>query len=406
MKDNLKVLMIGWEFPPFHSGGLGVACYHFTRCLSQQGVKVIFALPKKIELDVNYMQVLFGSQDIKKIKFKTVDSILTPYISSELYHQELQKTGRASLYAQDLFGEVIRYGIEIVNMAKKESFDVVHVHDWLTIPAGLSLKKISGKPLIVHIHTTEFDRSGNNPDPRIFELEKQGLEEADVIIANSNFTKNNIIKHYGVKQNKIKVVYNSVEIDEHLEKMSKINIQNKKIVFYIGRLSMHKGPDHLLRAAQKVLEKDSNIVFVFGGKGEMRCQLIEMAIQMGIIDKVIFTGFISDQQRNQFFQSAHLYVLPSVSEPFGIVALEALSNNVPILISKQSGVSEVLNHCLKVDFWDVNQMANKILAVLQYPVLQKSLLSNGAQEVKKFAGPEFNWDKRAKECIEIYKSLV
>ncbi len=406
MKDNLKILMIGWEFPPFHSGGLGVVCYHLTKCLSNQGIEIIFALPKKVKLDVNYMQVLFGNQDITKIKLKAVDSILSPYISAQIYHQELQKIARPNLYAQDLFGEVLRYGVEIVDMVKDESLDVIHVHDWLTIPAGLELKKLLGKPLIVHIHTTEFDRSGGNLDPRVYEIEKQGIEQADIVIAVSNFTKNNIIKHYNISEDKIKVVYNSVEINEHRERMSKININNKKIVFYIGRLSLHKGPDYLLRAAQKVLEKDSNVVFVFGGKGEMQYQLIDMATQMGIIDKVIFTGFLSDQKRNQFFQSANLFVLPSVSEPFGIVPLEALSNSVPVLISKQSGVSEILNHCLKVDFWDIDQMANKILSVLRYPVLEKSLLDNGSQEVKKFETSEFNWNKRAKECVEIYKKVI
>jgi glycosyltransferase involved in cell wall biosynthesis len=405
-KEKLKVLIVGWEFPPFHSGGLGVVCYHLTKCLSKQGIEVIFALPKKVDLDIDYMRVLFGNQSIDKITFRRVDSILSPYISAQLYQQQLEKSGRVNIYGQDLFGEVLRYGAEIVEMVKNESFDVIHVHDWLTMAAGLNLKKLSGKPLIVHIHTTEFDRSGNNPDSRVYTLEKQGLEGADIIIAVSNFTKNIIIEHYKIDPAKIKVVYNSVAIDEHLERMSKINLQNKKIVFYIGRLSLHKGPDHLLRAAQKVLPKDPNVIFVFGGKGEMQYQLIEMATQMNIIDKVVFTGFLSDHRRNQFFQSAHLFVLPSVSEPFGIVPLEALSNNVPVLISKQSGVSEILNHCLKVDFWDVDQMANKILAVLRYPVLRESLLDGGTEEIKKFKGPEFNWDKRAEECVQIYKMLI
>ena len=417
MKSSLRVLMFGWEFPPFNTGGLGIACEGLVKGLSDLEIKVNFVLPKKVDgisLNANpfFYKFIFASDskiNLKNnLKIKIVDSLLTPYITSREYQTAYEKSlisgDKKSIYSYNLFEEVLRYGQFATEIALEEDFDIIHAHDWLSFPAGIEAKKATGKPLVVHIHATEFDRTGGNVNQQVYEIEKQGFQEADKIIAVSNFTKNKIIEHYGINPQKIIVVYNGVtQIDTSSIKNSLNGLKRtgQKAVLFLGRITIQKGADYFLKAAKKVLEKNQNVFFIVSGTGDMERQIIEETAAMGISDKVLFTGFIKNEDKVEIYKMADLYVLPSISEPFGLTPLEALNCGTPVLISRQSGVSEVLSHCLKVDFWDIDQMANKILAVLEHSELKKELQNNGGQEVEKF-----NWYDVAQKCIQVYKEAL
>ena len=418
MKSSLKVLMFGWEFPPFNTGGLGVACEGLVKGLSDLEIKVNFVLPKKVDgisLNANslfYKFIFAGDSKISlknNLKIKEVNSLLTPYITSREYQASYEKSvfssDKKNIYSANLIEEVLRYGHLATAIALEEDFDVIHAHDWLSFLAGIKAKKATGKPLVVHIHATEFDRTGGgNVNQQVYEIEKQGFEEADKIIAVSNFTKNKIIEHYGINPEKIIIVHNGVaQIDTSSIKNSLNGLKRtgQKAVLFLGRITIQKGADYFLKAAKKVLEKNLNVFFMVGGTGDMERQIIEEAAAMGISDKVLFLGFVKDKDKAEIYQMADLYILPSVSEPFGLTPLEALSCGTPVLISRQSGVSEVLSHCLKVDFWDIDQMANKILAVLEHSELKEELQNNGGQEVQKF-----NWVDSAQKCIYVYKEVL
>ena len=409
--------MFGWEFPPFNTGGLGVACEGLVKGLSDLEIKVNFVLPKKVDgisLNANplfYKFIFAGDSKINlknNLKIKIVDSLLTPYITSREYQTAYEKSlisgDKKSIYSYNLLEEVLRYGQFATEIALEEDFDIIHAHDWLSFPAGIEAKKATGKPLVVHIHATEFDRTGGNVNQQVYEIEKQGFQEADKIIAVSNFTKNKVIEHYGINPQKIIVVYNGVtQIDTSSIKNSLNGLKRtgQKAVLFLGRITIQKGADYFLKAAKKVLEKNQNVFFIVSGTGDMERQIIEETAAMGISDKVLFTGFIKNEDKVEIYKMADLYVLPSISEPFGLTPLEALNCGTPVLISRQSGVSEVLSHCLKVDFWDIDQMANKILAVLEHSELKEELQNNGGQEVQKF-----NWVDSAQKCIYVYREVL
>jgi glycosyltransferase involved in cell wall biosynthesis len=299
-----------------------------------------------------------------------------------------------------MYGEVQRYAELAVRLAANEEFDIIHAHDWMTYPAGVAVARASGKPLIVHVHSTEFDRSGEHVNQVIYDIERMGMHNADKVIAVSYLTRSIIINRYGISGDKVEVVYNGVERnggsnwpigDTTIKK-------DEKIVLFLGRITMQKGPDYFLRAAKKVLEKIDNVRFVMVGSGDLMHRAVEMAAELGIGSKVLFTGFLRGEDVHKIYKMADLYVMPSVSEPFGIAPLEALDNDVPVIISKQSGVSEVLKHALKVDFWDVDEIANKIIAVLKYPPLGITLRSHGNYEVRKL-----RWKDSATRCAKIYE---
>lgn len=408
----MKVLMFGWEFPPYNSGGLGTACYGITKALSQKGVEINFVLPKKVEATEGFLNII--SANLPQTKITLVDSLLTSYMTNESYleaflsvengsHESCQSGSRKTGYSRNLVDEVMRYSLAAKEIARDVEHDVIHCHDWMTLLAGSEAKKISHKPIVSHIHSTEADRSGgrgNNPD--IFAIEKEGIAKSDRVIAVSNFTKNKIIDSYHTDGSKIDVVYNGIDKSEFegCERMEN-PFNNKKIVLFLGRLTLHKGPDYFLRAAKRVIEKDKNVIFIVSGSGDMERKVIEDACKLGIGDKVLFTGFLKDERLKQIYRMANLYIMPSVSEPFGITPLEALASGTPVLISKQSGVSEVLNHCLKVDFWDVDEMANKILAVLQNQELEDCLAKSGNTEINKLT-----WSSAAGRIVDVYQNLL
>ncbi len=400
----MKVLMFGWEFPPFHSGGLGVACEGLAKALALQGVQVIFVLPKKLNCKHPFLKIIFADENLE---VKAINSILKPYITSTSYKEMAEKIGLKNFYASDFFNEVLRYGHNAQKIAKKENFDIVHAHDWLSFPAGIAAKNISGKPLVVHIHATEFDRTGSNPNPVVYAIEKIGMEKADVIVAVSNYTKNKIIENYGIDEAKIKVVHNAVDNGFFSQNIASPNElmdlkkAGKKIVLFVGRITLQKGPDYLLRAAQKVLQINPNVIFIVAGSGDMERQIIEETVALGISDKFLFAGFLQGEDLKKVYLAADLFVMPSVSEPFGLTALESVSLGTPILISKQSGIAEVIKNALKVDFWDIDEMANKILACLNYPVLNSTLQEESQKELTKLS-----WEKSAQKCLDIYNSLI
>jgi glycosyltransferase involved in cell wall biosynthesis len=417
----MKVLMFGWEFPPFNLGGLGTACAGLTKGLSNQDVEVTFVLPKAIgdnELSSPDVKLIIADNvalgelsKIKKIKYKEIDSSISEYIDSTTYDERLLKisngntlikkddsSGTASIYGKDLFAEVYRYAEKCRLIAKYEDFDIIHAHDWMTYIAGIKAKEETGKPLVLHIHATEFDRTGDHPNQAIYDIERMGFHVADKIMAVSNLTKNKVVQHYGIPPDKVVVVHNAVEFtDAPFERIK----NDDKVVLYLGRITVQKGPEYFLYSAKKVLEKDPNIKFVIAGSGDMESFIIQKAAEMGISKNVLFTGFLRGADIDRAYRMADLYVMPSVSEPFGITPLEAMRNNTPCIISKNSGVSEVLTHCLKVDFWDIDMMSNLILATLKYNSLHESLKENGSREVAKF-----NWNEPAAKCVSIYRDML
>ena len=424
--------MLGWEFPPFITGGLGTACHGLTKALAQLGIEITFVLPRAVgNQHVTHVKVLTpGSQtgassfrvsELKNVKFRTIDSPLQPYSTPDVYRQRIEETLRRKQkmqggaissagqilggtdYAGDMYNEVHRYAALAAELAKDEQFDVVHAHDWMTYPAGIVVAAISGKPLVVLVHSTEFDRSGEHVNQVIYDIERQGMERADKVIAVSYYTRSIIISRYGISGEKVEVVHNGVERNNHTNwPLDETGIERgEKIVLFLGRITMQKGPEYFLRAAKKVLEVMDNVKFVMAGSGDLMHRAVEMAAELGIGHKVLFTGFLHGDDVQKIYQMADLYVMTSVSEPFGIAPLEALDHDVPVIISKQSGVSEVLTHALKVDFWDVNEIANKIVAVLKYPPLQITLRDHGGFEVRKL-----RWKDSAAKCAKIYEEMM
>lgn len=443
----MKIFMLGWEFPPYISGGLGTACYGLTRAMSELGLKITFVVPKPIEApQASHVKMLSPSQvrasagrrqttetieEMKHVSFRQIDSSLQPYTTPEYYQQKIEDIIRqknlhaqyieteqhqmleqweklahqsvgAGQYGGDMYTEVHRYAAAAARLAIQEEFDVIHAHDWMTYPAGIAVAAVTGKPLVVHVHSTEFDRSGEFVNQMIYDIERRGMQAAQKIIAVSYLTRNIILSRYGIQGDKVEVVYNGVEQNgDNRAAFTDIGIRSdEKIVLFLGRITMQKGPEYFLMAARKVLEEIDNVKFVMAGTGDMMHRIIEMAAQMGIGHKVLFTGFLHGKDVQRVYQMADLYVMPSVSEPFGIAPLEALNYDVPVLISKQSGVAEVLTHVLKVDFWDVTEMANKIIAVLKYPPLQLTLREHGNFEVRRL-----RWSGAAQKCLRIYNEL-
>jgi glycosyltransferase involved in cell wall biosynthesis len=417
--------MLGWEFPPFISGGLGTACYGLTKAMNQLGIQVTFVLPRmvgsKYSTHVNLLTPdsrtptsTLKFKDLTNVVFHTINSPLQPYSTADVYQRRIEEslrkkynshTGATSEYSgtldynSDMYNEVHRYAEVAVELAEHEQYDIVHAHDWMTYPAGIAVSAIRERPLIIHVHSTEFDRSGENVNQMIYDIEREGMERADKVIAVSHYTRNIIISRYGISGEKVEVVYNGVERNGNDNwTLAETGIdKDEKIVLFLGRITMQKGPEYFLHAAKKVLDVVDNVKFVMAGSGDLIHRAVEMAAELGIGHKVLFTGFLRGEDVRKIYKMADLYVMPSVSEPFGIAPLEALDNDVPVIISKQSGVSEVLMHALKVDFWDVNEIANKIVAVLKYPPLEMTLRNHGNFEVRKL-----RWKDSAQRCAQIY----
>jgi glycogen synthase len=410
----MRVLMLGWEFPPYFAGGVGIVCNELTKALSKKGVHVTYLMPNgPDDVQSDHVKLLVAQKQMKKIgaKIISVNSILTPYTSKEEYSWNynriiMQGSGgkKKALYGADLIQEMHRFAAAACEIAKEEDFDVIHAHDWTTIPAALALKKMFNKPLILHVHITEFDKTGGqHADPDVYRIEYDGFQGADLVIAISNFVKNRLVNQYYVDPAKIRVVYNGVDDGAGIAVSTERNhFKDEKIVLFLGRVTLQKGPDYFLEAAAKVAQVMPSVKFILAGTGDMLPRMIERAAELGIGNRVIFPGFVNGREvGDRLYKMADLFVMPSVSEPFGIVPLEAMRMGTPVIISKQSGVSEILSHALKVDFWDTDELANKMIAALMYQPMHETLQYHGSLEVQKLT-----WDTPAESCINVYNEAM
>jgi glycosyltransferase involved in cell wall biosynthesis len=382
-----KVLMIGWELPPFNSGGLGIACYYLALALSKK-VDLFFSLPYQLNINLAHFpfKIIFANSVVKKISSY---QLLNFPISSELFDQVIT------------YGERLHQKIKDLDL----NFDLIHAHDWLGSLAGIYLKEKLHKPLIIHIHSTEIERTGNNPNLTIYYLEKKSFETADRLIAVSNLTKKIVANFYGIDQNKIETVPNGIDYEIPQYKIIKfiqdLKNRNYKIVLFVGRLVLQKGPDYLLRTLKYVSQYIPKVKYIFAGSGEMINDLIKIAYYDQVIDKVIFAGFLREEELWSVYALSDILVAPSVFDPFGLVPLEGVKFKKPVIISKTTGVGEYLNNCFKVDYWDINAMVNYIVGLLNYNVLKKEMAENAYQEL-----PKFNWEDRAENLLKIYNNLV
>jgi len=421
----MKVLMFGWEFPPFISGGLGTACYGLTQGLVQKGIEILFVVPRmKGKVETTHIRLIDGANihltndnlvdKMKKFHIKPADFFLIPYMTEESYKKSLKKAtadimkNRESTkaeswehYGPDMFSEVFRYEQIARIIAKQECFDVIHVHDWMAIPAGIEVKHDTGKPFIVHIHSLESDRSVMRLNERIFGIERLGMTEADHVIAVSHYTKKKIIDQYSIPHKKISVVHNAVSHSESVQRYRIKKDPSKKYVLFLGRITAQKGPDYFLEAAWKVLSKNPDIHFIMAGSGDMMQHVREKAAHLGIEKNVYFTGFLRGAAVEKAYAMSDLYVMPSVSDPFGITALEAIMCGVPVIISRQSGVSEVLKTCPRVDFWNTEELADTIMQVLENDAVRNDIIRNCREELK-----EINWKIAAEKIINVYRQLL
>lgn len=425
----MKVLMFGWEFPPHISGGLGTACFGLTKGLASHGTEVLFVMPSASgDEDESSVRIINASEVeltstlkdlekfVEKVSFIKIDSNLVPYTDPVEFHELVtrererqnewfrihygQKFKFSGKYGANLMEEVARYAIVAGEIAINQKFDVIHAHDWLTYLAGITAKKFTGKPLVVHVHATEYDRSGLNINTIVYDIEKQGMEAADKIIAVSNLTRNIIISKYGIDPSKVVTVHNAVDFDNFEQIEIERNTQDK-IVTFLGRVTFQKGPEYFIEAAAKVLTKYPGVRFVMAGSGDMLNRSIRRVAKLGISTRFHFTGFLKGDDVKKMFAHSDVYVMPSVSEPFGISPLEAMRSNVPAIISKQSGVAEVLHHAIKVDFWDIDALADAIYSLLKYPAISQMAVRCGYQEVN-----ALKWEHAALEIKAVYDQVI
>ena len=398
----MRVLTFGWDFPPVKNGGLGVACHGLTQELINAGVEVIFVLPR--EQPVNG-PIRFIFADVQPVKLYEVRASLTPYKSSQSFVEFVDSAGKRVRLSRRKIEEVYQYAEAARKIAEVEEFDLIHAHDWSAYLAGVVAKAVSGKPLILHVHATAFDQAaGEHVDPDVYAIEHHAFHAADSVVAISKYTKNLIAEKYGVPEEKIEIVHNGIADAEYKvlpPMLSALKAEGKKIVVYHGRITIQKGVDYFVRAARRVVDVDPNVMFVISGWGDMERQIMGLVGSLGLSKNVLFAGALWDDDRDRLYECADLVVMPSVSEPFGLVPLEALQHGTPVLISKQSGVSEVLKHALKVDFWDTDEMSNKILAALRYGTMHNQLATEGKRELL-----SLTWRKAAEKIIALYRKLL
>lgn len=503
----MKVLMLGWEFPPHISGGLGTACQGLTRGLSHTDVETLFLVPRSYgDEEAPWMQLLGANQvshlarrefeesrgtaqaptmdgpgpgraarpvstserpgrttwlsalgdepaTTDRVRVLEVDSPLTPYLDARQYAERLEKLARdpegrrllghegapdgdssrapadvegwleLSLrigdairsgvrfeeetfemwggYGAGLFDEVARFAMAAARVAVEQDFDLVHAHDWITYPAGVAAARAKGVPLVVHLHATEFDRTGDNPDGRVSAIERMGLLAADRVVCVSHYTSRIAERRYGVDRKRLRVLHNAVTQKEQREEWHTERTIADPIVLFLGRITLQKGPEYFLEAAAKVVRERPRTRFVISGSGDMLPGIVMRAARMGLTNNLFFTGFLRGKDVERMYAMADLYVMPSVSEPFGITPLEAMALDVPVIVSRQSGVSEILSHALKVDFWDTDELANKMLAVLEYAPLRSELVDSGREEVRRI-----RWELRGDVLRDYYAELL
>jgi len=423
--------MFGWEFPPHISGGLGTACFGLTKGLAQlNDVEVTFVVPKAWGDEDRSNITLFGADQVpviheqiqfadakSKVEYYKLQSELIPYLGTTEFDElkseitsgenrliELTSEGKIVFggdYGKNLFQEINNYAVVAEKLAREIDFDLIHVHDWMCFPAGMAAKSISGKPLVVHVHSTEFDRSGRSVNPAICLIEKEGLQAADKIIAVSHLTRSILIGKYKINPKKIITVYNAVEpVSSGVTKASR-EFTADKVVSFLGRITMQKGPEYFVEAAIFVLQKMKNVRFVMAGKGDLLNEMKQRVASLNISEYFHFPGFIADSEIAELFHSSDVFVMSSVSEPFGIVTLEAMQAGIPVVISKQSGVAEVVKNAIKVDYWDTRAMADAIYAILINREYGLRLGEKGKREADQLI-----WKNAALKVSKIYQNLL
>ena len=417
----MKALMFGWEFPPHILGGLGTASFGLTRGMAKQSdMEITFVMPKPWgDEDKSFLR-LIGARNTpvvwKDVNFDYVNQQLGKYMDpqeyfhlrdhlyadfSYLHTNEFGCIEFSGRYPDNLLEEINNYSIVAGVIARSYDFDVIHSHDWLTYPAGIHAKYATGKPLVIHVHATDFDRSRGKVNPQVYSIEKDGMDHADHIITVSNLTRNTVIEKYHQDPKKVTTVHNAVEpLSPEIEAITRKGTKDK-VVTFLGRITMQKGPEYFVEAAALVLKKAKNVRFVMAGNGDMMNQMIRLAAQRGISDHFHFTGFMKGKQVYEVLKSSDVYVMPSVSEPFGISPLEAMQCGVPSIISKQSGCAEILDNAIKTDYWDIEAMADAMYSIITYPSMAKYLQEEGKREVD-----EIKWEYAGWKVRDIYNSVV
>jgi glycosyltransferase involved in cell wall biosynthesis len=423
--------MFGWEFPPHISGGLGTASYGLTKGMATlDDLEVIFVVPKAWGDEDQSMVRLIGANKVpvayKQIFYKgtrhpiekiEISSKIVPYTDPEDFwklvrsevsgHRLFVYTNNKGMvdfsgrYDRNLMEEISKYSIVASVIAEENEFDIIHAHDWLAYPAGIAAKEVSGKPLVIHVHATDFDRSGGNVNPDVYRIEKSGMDAASKIITVSNLTRDIVINKYNIHPDKVETVYNAVEPMEISDDIILKKGFDEKVVTFLGRITLQKGPEYFIEAAYKVLKVMHNVRFVMAGSGDMMERMMRRAASLKITDRFHFTGFLWGRDVFTLLSMSDVYIMPSVSEPFGISPLEAMQSNVPVIISKQSGVAEILTHAVKTDFWDIDAMADAIYGILNYPALASMFIKNGKEEVIRL-----KWDNSARHVRDIYERVI
>ncbi len=417
----MKALMFGWEFPPHILGGLGTASYGLTKGMHANGnMDITFVIPKPWGDEERGFAQIIGACNTpvawRDVSWDYVQQRLGKYMDPQLYfdlrshiyadfnNMRLNDLGCIEFsgrYPDNLLEEINNYSIVAGVIARTIPCDVIHSHDWLTYPAGIHAKNVTGKPLVIHVHATDFDRSRGNVNPAVFAIEKDGMMNADHIITVSNLTRRTVIEKYGINPDKVTTVHNAViPLSDELLNLP-VHDKKEKVVTFLGRITMQKGPEYFVEAAAKVLKKDHNVRFVMAGSGDMMDEMIRLAARRGIADKFHFTGFLRGKEVYEMLKNSDVYIMPSVSEPFGISPLEAMQMGVPSIISKQSGCAEILTNVIKTDYWDVDAMADAIHALISYPALHDQLKEQGIEEMK-----GITWEKAGKKVIDIYNKVI
>ena len=428
----MKVLMFGWEFPPHIAGGLGTACEGIVKGLAHNGVETLFVMPHASGDEDQSATTILNASDvavanvsstveefINKVKFMYVDSSIVPYVDPDEYFAAIEKMRAEGLtqttvgfgqkfnfsgkYGANLMEEVSRYAQVggTIAMQHKDEFDLIHAHDWLTYLAGIAAKELTGKPLVVHVHATSYDRGDEKHiDTRALDIETRGMQAADRVVTVSDLTRNIVINKYGIDPAKVVTVHNAVDFSgrENLEVERGVK---DKVVTFLGRITFQKGPEYFIDAAAKVLKRTKNVRFVMAGSGDMMNRAIAQVARLGIADRFHFTGFLRGMDVQKMFALSDVYIMPSVSEPFGISPLEAMRTGVPSIISYQSGAAEVLKYALKVDFWDVDALADDIYALVSYPALTAFASKQGFDEVN-----ALKWNGATAKLKKVYESLL
>ena len=428
----MRVLMFGWEFPPHIAGGLGTACYGIVKGLAYNGVQTLFVMPSASGDEDQSAAKIINASDVPvesfdstvdefldKVKFVRIGSNMIPYVDPEEFHEMVESERRlqsenltkcigtkfrfSGRYGSNLMEEVAHYAMVggTIAMEHKDEFDIIHAHDWLTYLAGIAAKELTGKPLVVHVHATSFDRGTEDQiDSRVYDIEKRGMMAADKVIAVSDLTRNIVINKYGIDPEKVVTVHNAVDFSGRENVKVERGVRDK-VVTFLGRITFQKGPEYFIEAAAKVLKRTKGVRFVMAGSGDMMNRCIRHVAKLGISDRFHFTGFLRGAEVKKMFAMSDVYIMPSVSEPFGISPLEAMRSNVPAIISNQSGAAEVLKYAFKVDFWDVDAMADDIYALLKYPALADFAAREGYEEVNRL-----KWNIATAKLKNIYESVV